>query len=151
MEPTEQLSLHSELEKLAEGLESRDFHFVGTCATKALHALTPPPEKPDPHALEKEAVSTDWVHEANKSIKALENKDHNLAGMCLRKAVKAYRANPEPQAQARLRGDGAEALKLFEQLANALHGQEWTTAADKVRRLNEVFEEHFGPPADQNL
>ncbi|MBS2035622.1 hypothetical protein JST97_11590 [bacterium] len=141
MEPTEQLSLHSELEKLAEGLESRDFHFMGTCATKALHLLSPPVVTGDPQALEKEATGTDWLHEASKTVKALENKDHNLAAMCLRKAVKAYRALPEPPARASLKGDAAEALKLLEQLATAIHGQEWTSAADKVRRLNEAIAE----------
>lgn len=145
MEPTEQLSLHSELEKLAEGLESRDFHFIGTCATKALHLLTPINHTGDPHALEKEALGTDWVHEANKTVKALENKDHSLAAMCLRKAVKSYRAQPEPLAQACLKVESAEAVKLLEQLAMAIHGQEWTAAADKVRRLNEAIQEL--PPA----
>ena len=137
MEPSEQLSLHSEVEKLAEGLDSRDFHFIGICATKVLHLLAPPLERPDAHALEKEAVSTDWIHEANKSIKALENKDPSLAAMCLRKAVKAYAAHPEPVAQARWKGQAADLMKMLEHLAHAIHGQQWMTAADKVRKLND--------------
>ena len=137
MEPTEQLSLNAELEKLAEGLESRDFHFSATCAFKALHILVPPPVKPDPHAVEQEAVGTDWVHEASKAIKALENKDQALAAMCLRKAVKAYRAHPEPPARASASGDLVQYLRHFEQLASALSGQEWSSAAGAVRRINE--------------
>ena len=144
MEPTQQLSLNSELEKLAEGLESRDFHFAGTCAFKALHILAPPQTKPDAHALEQEAVGTDWVHEASKAIKALENKDQALASMCLRKAVKAYRAKPEPPARATLSGEPAEYLRHFEQLASCISSQEWTSAAERIRRLNELAQEVHG-------
>ena len=137
MEPTEQLSLHAELEKLAEGLESKDFPFMGVCATKVLHHLVPAPVKPDPHAFEQEAVATDWVHEANKSIKALEGKDPSLAALCLRKAVKAYPAGPV--AHAELLGEPAALLKLFDRLGNAISGQEFSTAADAVRGIGDLL------------
>ena len=138
MESTEQLSLHGELEKLAEGLESKDFPFVGVCATKVLHHLVPAPVKPDPHAFEQEAVATDWVHEANKSIKALEGKEHSLAALCLRKAVKAYPAGPVAQAELLL-DEPAALLKLFEHLSNALISQEYSTAADAVRAIGDLL------------
>jgi len=137
MESTEQQSLHAELEKLAEGLESKDFPFVGVCATKVLHHLVPAPVKPDPHAFEQEALATDWVHEANKSIKALESKDPSLAALCLRKAVKAYSAGPA--AQAELLGEPDELLKLFERLSNAVSGQQYSTAAEAVRGIGDLL------------
>jgi len=137
MESTEQHSLHSELEKLAEGLESKDFPFVGVCATKVLHHLVPAPVKPDPHAFEQEAVATDWVHEANKSIKALEGKDPSLAALCLRKAVKAYPAGPA--AQAELLGEPGALEKVFERLSSAVGSQEYSSAADAVRAIGDLL------------
>ena len=122
---------------MAEGLESKDFPFVGVCATKVLHLLVPAPAKPDPHAFEQEAVATDWVHEANKSIKALEGKDPSLAALCLRKAVKAYQG--EPAAQAELLGEPLALRKLLDRLSQALGSQEYSTAAETVRGIGDLL------------
>ena len=81
-------SLPAEIEKLAEGFEARDFHFAVVCANKVLNLLVPE----QPH--EDEALSTGWLAESHKSLKALDSKDFGLAAMCLRKAVKAYTGNP---------------------------------------------------------
>jgi hypothetical protein len=81
-------SLPAEMEKLAEGFESRDFPFASVCANKVLNLLAPD----QPH--HDEALNPGWVAEGHKAIKALESKDFGLASMCLRKAVKAYHGDP---------------------------------------------------------
>ena len=88
MENTDAASLFSEIEKLAEGFESRDFPFAAVCASKILtHLIVEVPA-------DDEAVSIRWVAQARKSIRALETKDFGLASMCLSKAVKAYAGVP---------------------------------------------------------
>ena len=120
-------SLPAEIEKLAEGFEARDFHFAVVCANKVLNLLVPE----QPH--EDEALSTGWLAESHKSLKALDSKDFGLAAMCLRKAVKAYTGNPA------IVGATAEDVKAvrhyFEEIAIFLSTSEFPNVAMYVRKL----------------
>ncbi len=127
MELTEANTLPGEIEKLAEGFESRDFPFAAVCANKIVNLLVPD----QPH--EDEAFKTTWLAEAHKTIKALDTKDFGLASMCLRKMVKHYDGNPPALG---VSTDDAKAVKhYFEEISIFLSAQEFPNVAIYVRKL----------------
>lgn len=119
-----------ELEKVAEALESKDFHFGTLCLNKILESIDPEPPHPSPDDVPVDALSTSGHSEARKFIKALDSKDFALAAMCLRKAARAY-GSPVPG----IRVLDSRALKsAVEECCHYIASADFSLAANCVRR-----------------
>lgn len=125
-------TLNGEIEKLAEGLESRDFPYAAVCANKIIQMLDPQPPSSE------EALKTGWVAEAHKSVKALESKDFGLASMCLRKAVKAF--DPAGLKVDIPCLDEKAARHYLEEIAICLSAQEFPNVGVYVRKAAARFQ-----------
>ena len=121
-----------ELEKVAEALESKDFHFGTLCLNKILESIDPEPPQPSPDDVPVDALSTSGHSEARKFIKALDSKDLALAAMCLRKAARAYGAgSPLPGISVL----DSKALKsAVEECCHYIASADLSLAANCVRR-----------------
>lgn len=125
-------TLSGELEKLAEGLESRDFPYAAVCANKVIRLLNPEAPHTD------EALKTSWVAEAHKSVRALESKDFGLASMCLRKAVKAF--DPGSLSLEITCQDEKAARHYLEEIAICLSAQEFPNVGVYIRKAAAKFQ-----------
>lgn len=128
----EMTGLFEEIEKLAQARNTRDFHFAASCANKILASIAPPPP-----AQEVEATSQSGVAEAHKAIKALDCKDFALAGLCLRKAIKGFAAGPGFPGVTVI--DAFNLRAHVSEISHSISEQDFSTAADYVRRSTEYF------------
>jgi hypothetical protein len=124
-------TLGNEIENLAEGIEGRHFHAVSMAMTKILDALVP--ASSSTVSASDEATSTSGLAEIHKTIKALDNGDYKLAGICMRKAVAAYTGGAAFGVS--YVSEPAVLKSNLEELTKYVADGEFTTAAALVRRI----------------
>jgi hypothetical protein len=134
-----------ELEKLAEGFERRNFHFVSLCLTKIVREVAPPEALQTETTLAEEAVSTGGLAELHKTVKALDTKDFHLAAVCFRKALAAYNAAP-PTLQGVTISNQPALNATLSDVSKSLTEGDFTSLAAHVRHIAALLIVEVGQP-----